>query len=93
MSGLRVLLKSPGFMTLMNIATSQVEARKQSIFLNPLKSMDEVLEQEYKKGEISGISLFKEMVNIQIKSLEDEIETLLKNQENSNESDVDETNA
>jgi hypothetical protein len=65
----------------MAVANAQVESRQQTIILNPLKSMDETLEQEYKKGEVAGIMLFKELIDIQIKALQDEIESLLAEEE------------
>ena len=71
----------PGYADLMAIAESQLEVRKQTVFLNPLKSLDETFEQEYMKGEISGIALFKEMVEVQIQSLTDEIDAALKEEE------------
>lgn len=78
LSRLNSLLKHPGFIDLLKIAEEQVNARTQSIFLTPLKRMDEALEQEFKKGEISGIKLFSNIVQIQITNLNEEIEETLK---------------
>jgi hypothetical protein len=71
----------PGYADLMAIAESQLEVRKQTVFLNPLKSLDETFEQEYMKGEISGIALFSQMIDRQIEALTDEIDEALKEEE------------
>jgi len=57
----------------MEVAASQVEMRKQQVFLRPLKAMDEILEQEYQKGEISGIELFRQLVQVRMTELTEEI--------------------
>lgn len=67
------LLKHPGYKWLMEVAASQVEMRKQQVFLRPLKAMDEILEQEYQKGEISGIELFRQLVQVRMTELTEEI--------------------
>jgi hypothetical protein len=67
------LQKFKGYERLLEIARLQSEARKQGIFLKPLLSMDEVLGQEYAKGEIAGIELFRSIVQIEIDALTDEI--------------------
>lgn len=67
------LQKTAGYSWLMGVATSQAEARKQSIFLRPLKSVDEAFEQEYQKGEIAGIELFMRLVDIRVAELTEEI--------------------
>lgn len=77
---LRELQRNPGYKYLLEIAEAQLETRKQAVFLNPLKSMDEVLEQEYKKGEIQGITLFTQIVETRAKDLEDTILELTTNE-------------
>jgi hypothetical protein len=67
------LQKAPGYQWLLEIAGAQVEARKQAVFLRPLETMDGVLGQEYAKGEIAGIELFRKLVDIRINDLTDEI--------------------
>jgi hypothetical protein len=67
------LKDTPGYQQLMAIAAMQVEGRKQAVFLTPLKSLDGALEQEYQKGEISGIELFRQLVDIRMADLADEI--------------------
>jgi hypothetical protein len=70
-----------GYADLIRIANVQLESRKQKVFLNPLKAMDEVLEQEYAKGEISGIALFTKIIDVQIAELEREINQKLEDHE------------
>lgn len=71
-----------GYKYLLEIAEAQLETRKQEIFLRPLTAMDQVLEQEYKKGEIGGIKLFTEIVDIRVRDLEEQIKLALNEQEN-----------
>jgi hypothetical protein len=78
LSRLNSLKAHAGYVYLMEIAQAQLETRKQAVFLTPLKKMDEVLEQEYQKGEISGIALFMQMVDVRIQQLSDEINETLK---------------
>jgi hypothetical protein len=67
------LREHPGYEYLMRIAEAQVTSRQASIMLTPLQSMDEVLRQEYAKGEVSGIALFSRIVDIRIRDLEEQI--------------------
>lgn len=85
LSSLNSLKKHPGYQYLISVAEGQIASRMQGLILTPLKTMDEVLEQEYKKGEVGGVMLFKEIVDIQIKALEDEIQSKLEELENVNE--------
>lgn len=87
LSGLRALQGHKGFQELLKIAQIQVDNRTQQIFLNPLKSLDAALEQEYSKGEVAGIKLFMEMTKIRIQDLEDEIKGLLNEEDGSNNLD------
>jgi hypothetical protein len=57
----------------MQVAESQIEGRKQAVFLQPLRSMDEAFAQEFAKGEISGIELFRQLVGIRVGELTEEI--------------------
>jgi hypothetical protein len=83
---LTTLKEQRGFNRLMLIAEQQLESRKQVVFLNPLKKMDDVLTQEYLKGEISGIALFKELTDVRIADLTDQINAhLTQLQENQDE--------
>ena len=77
------LKEHPGYRYLMEIAEAQIHTRMQAVFLTPLKGLDETFSQEYYKGEISGIKLFKEIVDIRVKELTDAITEALKEQENS----------
>lgn len=77
------LKEQKGFRYLMEIAQAQIDSRQQQIFLTPLKSLDETLGQEFLKGELSGITLFKRFVDIRIEALTEEItEKLEQLQEN-----------
>lgn len=75
------LKEHAGYQYLMAIAERQRETRHQAIFLKPLKSLDETLEQEYLKGELSGITLFMRMVDIRIDDLTNDITQRLKEEE------------
>lgn len=78
LSRLKALVLTPGFKYFMEVLATQVENRKQQIILTPLKKMDEVLEQEYQKGEVAGIALSMNFVEIRVKNIEDEILEILK---------------
>ncbi len=85
LSKLRGLVLHAGYDYLVKIAQAQLETRRQQIILTPLKSMDEVLAQEFAKGETAGIELFTRLVDIRINDLESEINERLK--ENGDESE------
>jgi hypothetical protein len=78
LSELRRLKTFPGFAWLLKVAEDQVKSRTEVIILTPLSGVDAALEQEYKKGEISGIKLFSELVDIRIDELERDIEQRIK---------------
>jgi hypothetical protein len=84
LSDLTSLKDSRGYKRLMMVAQGQVESRTNQLILAPLAGMDAVFAQEYAKGEIAGIRLFTEIVDDQIKVLEDEIQEKLKEQEKAN---------
>jgi len=78
----------------MQIAEAQVKTRQDEIILKPLKTQDEILEQEYSKGECSGIKLFIRMLPTMIESLDEEIaERLRKEEEENANSQNDDENA
>ncbi len=87
LSDLNQLKANRGFKRLMTYAEVQLKNRRDSVLLTPLKAMDEVLEQEYSKGEIAGIQLFTEMHATASAAIEDEIAELLKEIENVSEKD------
>ena len=62
----------------MNLAQDQIDSRTKEIVLSPLGAMDRVLEQEYKKGEISGIMLFQAIVDVRIDDLVEKIARFIK---------------
>lgn len=80
---LKNLRDSRGFKRFLIIAREQSNSRKDTLILTPLKSMDEVLGQEYAKGEVAGIDLMMTITDAEIDSLETEIAELLK-EENEN---------
>ena len=75
---LKALKKHKGYERLLLAADDQVKGRVDNLVLNPLQCMDEVLKQEYAKGEIHGIRLFMAMTDDQIDVLESEIDKILK---------------
>ena len=86
LSRLKALQDFAGYRYLIEIADAQIKARQDQLILKPLERMDEVLAQEYAKGEISGIRLFRELVGIRITDLEEEITSLLPQEELNDES-------
>lgn len=76
------LVKHQGWLWLMEILQGQVSSRTNLIVLNPLAQGDMVYEQEFKKGEISGMRLFEKIPEVQIEQIQLEIEQLKKEQEN-----------
>ena len=85
LSKLKSLQEHRGYEYLMQVAESQLENRRQQILLTPLRAMDEVLMQEYSKGEVSGIELFTKLVEIRINDLTQEIQERLKEDERDDE--------
>lgn len=71
------LKKQPGWAWLMQVAKVQLDSRKGMVLLRPLASMDEVLSQEFAKGEISGIQLFVDLVDLRVADLSEQIEERL----------------
>ena len=73
LSRLRALKDFAGYKYLLEIADNQIKGRQDALILRPLAKMDDVLSQEYSKGEIAGIRLFRELTDIRIADLEEEI--------------------
>lgn len=55
---------------------SQIEMRRNQYELRPLKTLDETLEQEFSKGEISGMRMLMQLVKDMIEEDETLIEVL-----------------
>jgi len=70
----------------MEIFRAQRDTRIQSLVLTPLKAMDEVLEQEYKKGEIHSFELAVALVDLRLDDLNQQIKILTKEIENASAS-------
>ena len=71
---LRTLVKHEGFIWLREILKEQVEGRTQQLIRTPLKSMDEVLEEQYLKGEIVSLELVLHWPEIMISDIEVDLE-------------------
>jgi len=84
-SRLSSLQQHAGYGYLVEIAKGQMENRLNQILLSPLKTMDEVLAQEFLKGEYAGIRLFTDMVQLRIEVLKEEIEKRMKEDEHDTE--------
>lgn len=79
------LSKSPGWALLLEIGQGQYNVRQNQVFRTPCASMDQVLPQEYIKGEAAGIELLMKLPQIMIDNLTAEIENLSqKESENDN---------
>lgn len=75
-NALKVLVASEGWKILVDIAKEQSHNREQKIVLVPLSCMDEVLPQEFMKGEVAGITVLLAMPKIQIEVCETVLEAL-----------------
>jgi hypothetical protein len=53
-----------------------IESRRNLYELRPLEKMDEVLAEQYMKGELHGLRLAKLMIHARIEELEDDIQNL-----------------
>lgn len=69
------LLKHPGWVRLASYAEEQVRGRTFS-FSAPAKGIDGAFEQEYMKGEASGIALFMNFPEIITKDFAEQLEVL-----------------
>jgi hypothetical protein len=77
LQGFRELLSSKGWALLGEILQRQIALRTDTIVLTPLKTADEAFEQEFKKGEVSGMKLFATLP----KTVIDEITALFEQKE------------
>lgn len=73
---LRQLVKSSGWARLLRVAQEQVDTRTNTLILTPLESMDRMFEQEFKKGEISGIRLFLSLPESAVESLSQQVKEM-----------------
>lgn len=62
----------------MSVAEGQVNARSSIVLRTPLKSLDGALEQEFAKGEASGIELFQRLPETEAERLQTEHDQLVK---------------
>lgn len=60
-SKLGKVVESDGYQWLVALMENQIQARFQEL-INPLKGMDEVLHEQYLKGELSGIQTVRLMI-------------------------------
>jgi hypothetical protein len=84
LSSLKKLHESPVFQRLLDIAKVQIQSRQDTIILRPLENRDQILAQEYSKGECSGIKLFTQLPLTLMESLETEIAERLRQEEEAN---------
>ena len=78
---MRKLLKSEGWARLREYAEAQIQTRRDDIELKPLEAMDQVLAEQFTKGEIAGIRHFVMMPENVVESLEAELEQLINREE------------
>lgn len=79
----RELVESKGWQKLMQVATAQSVARGSFIY-GPIKQ-EQVFEQEFTKGELSGIKLFMQMPHDLIENARLEIEQLIEEENDATE--------
>jgi len=72
-SDLSSLLKSRGWAALLRYMEAQAAIREKNVIHTPCSSMEAVFEQEYEKGEISGIFNFANMPRKVIEDFSEEI--------------------
>ena len=77
-----------GYQWLMDVAQQQIKTRTVAI-LQPLETDDRAYAQEFMKGEVAGIGLFVQLVDIQIRVLQEEIERRLAEGEKADEPEHD----
>lgn len=82
LSDLNSLVDSRGWKRLMQIAQAQIETRRNNYEAKPLKAIDETLEQEFLKGEVTGIRTFCQLPTDEIEDLQTQIATILEETEN-----------
>jgi hypothetical protein len=81
----QALRKSPGWAQLLEILNEQFKVREQAVFLTPCNSIDQTLEQEYKKGEGAALLLVMKMPDVIIANMEEEVRTTLAQLEKENQ--------
>jgi hypothetical protein len=59
---------------------AQIETRQSNICLKPLEKMDEVLAQEYAKGEVQGLTVALRLVPTIVEDFEDQLSSLIAEQ-------------
>jgi hypothetical protein len=79
------LTKHPAWALVMKIAEEQLTGRIDNIMLNPVATVDATLQQEYLKGEVSGIKLFCRLPQILMDTLAADIEQLGDNDDSDSE--------
>lgn len=82
------LIRTEGWAMLKNILNSQVELRRNDFELTPLDSMDKVLGQEFKKGEIASLRLVLELPQNVLEDAEAVIAEAPKLDENNGDDDA-----
>lgn len=75
------LLKLPGWKLILGLAEEQLTGRIDAVILNPVSGVDGTLNQEYLKGEISGIKLFCKMPEILIEQYRSDITAMKGNED------------
>lgn len=71
-SNLQSLVDHPGWKLVVEYAEGQIESRTPGIFTK-LDNLLEIVGQEFEKGEVSGIMLFKKIPELVIADLEEKI--------------------
>jgi len=66
---------SPGWDLYRSIIASQIEERKNRVFFNAAESMDHALQQEFMKGEGSGMYQTMTLIQPVIEALQQELES------------------
>lgn len=69
------LLKSRGWDRLVNMLNRQCRVREQNVVYKPCKNMEAVFEQEYEKGEISGIYQAINLASVAIEDFKASVKT------------------
>lgn len=87
LSELNILVKSRGYLRLIGHADEQIETRRNAFELNPLEKMDDVLKQEFLKGEIAGIRLFREFAASLVEAIAAETQELIQEIEHASKKD------
>lgn len=81
-SDFKSLLEHRGFARFMQVFREQLKHRIDKVTLSPLQNINEVLEQEFCKGEIAGITLVVDLIPARLELIKGEIEEILEELEN-----------